>query len=224
MPFLPELHGEADTRAWVASCVLPHCAVWVAEREGRVVGYAALADQLLEHLYVEPDSQGQGVGSALLARAQLESPYRLELWTFQRNVQARRFYEQRGFRAVELTNGAENEEREPDVRYVWEPAGTSPGLGRDNADVDVEREKQIAAQSAAELVEDGMVVGLGTGSTVACLLPALAARRLDIRCVATSPRTERAARELGIPLGISTILRDSTWRSTEQIRSRRTAG
>ena len=106
MPFLPELHGEADTRASVASCVLPSCAVWVAEREGRVVGYAALADQVLEHLYVEPDSQGQGVGSALLARAQLESPERLELWTFQRNVQARRCYEQRGFRAVELTNGA----------------------------------------------------------------------------------------------------------------------
>ncbi len=79
MPFLPELHGEADTRAWVASWVLPRRAVWVAERDGRVVGYAALADRLLEHLYVEPDSQGRGVGSALLARVMLESPERLEL-------------------------------------------------------------------------------------------------------------------------------------------------
>jgi ribose 5-phosphate isomerase A len=61
-----------------------------------------------------------------------------------------------------------------------------------------EREKQIAAEAAAELVEDGMTVGLGTGSTVGYLLPALAARRLGIRCVATSPRTEQAARELGI--------------------------
>jgi ribose 5-phosphate isomerase A len=64
--------------------------------------------------------------------------------------------------------------------------------------VSVEREKQLAAEAAAALVEGGMTVGLGTGSTVGYLLPALAGRRLDIRCVATSPATERAARELGL--------------------------
>ncbi len=62
----------------------------------------------------------------------------------------------------------------------------------------IEREKQVAAEAAADLVEDGMTVGLGTGSTVAFLLPALAHRALDIRCAATSPRTEHAARELGL--------------------------
>jgi len=62
----------------------------------------------------------------------------------------------------------------------------------------IENEKKLAAEAAAELVEDGMTVGLGTGSTVAFLLPALAARKLDIRCVATSPRTDTAARELGL--------------------------
>jgi ribose 5-phosphate isomerase A len=62
----------------------------------------------------------------------------------------------------------------------------------------VEREKQVAAEAAAELIEDGMIVGLGTGSTVAYLLPALARRSLDIVCAATSPRTEHAARELGL--------------------------
>ena len=61
-----------------------------------------------------------------------------------------------------------------------------------------DREKQVAAEAAAELVEDGMLVGLGTGSTVAFLLPALAARALDLRCVSTSPATEKAARELGL--------------------------
>ena len=61
-----------------------------------------------------------------------------------------------------------------------------------------DREKQLAAEAAAELVEDGMLVGLGTGSTVAFLLPALAARGLELRCVATSPATEQAARELGM--------------------------
>ncbi len=63
---------------------------------------------------------------------------------------------------------------------------------------DAEREKRAAAEAAAELVEDGMAVGLGTGSTVAHLLPALAGRGLAIRCVATSPETEHAARELGL--------------------------
>jgi ribose 5-phosphate isomerase A len=64
----------------------------------------------------------------------------------------------------------------------------------------VDEEKQMAAEAAAELVENGMTVGLGTGSTVAFLLQALARRSLDIRCVATSPETERAGRELGLRL------------------------
>ena len=64
--------------------------------------------------------------------------------------------------------------------------------------MNVDREKQQAAEAAAELVRDGMAVGLGTGSTVAFLLPALARRRLSIRCVATSARTEQAAAELGL--------------------------
>jgi ribose 5-phosphate isomerase A len=65
----------------------------------------------------------------------------------------------------------------------------------------VEREKRAAAEAAAELVTDGMTVGLGTGSTVAHLLPALARRRLrELRCVATSEATADQARELGLPL------------------------
>jgi ribose 5-phosphate isomerase A len=63
-----------------------------------------------------------------------------------------------------------------------------------------EAEKRAAAEAAAALVDDGMLVGLGTGSTVGYLLPALAERRLEIRCVATSPQTEKAARNLGLPL------------------------
>ncbi|HVB00537.1 MAG TPA: ribose 5-phosphate isomerase A [Acidimicrobiales bacterium] len=64
--------------------------------------------------------------------------------------------------------------------------------------MEIEREKQLAAESAAELVRDGMRIGLGTGSTVAYLLSALARRRLRITCIATSPHTELAARELGL--------------------------
>jgi ribose 5-phosphate isomerase A len=61
-----------------------------------------------------------------------------------------------------------------------------------------EEEKQVAAEAAAVLVEDGMRIGLGTGSTVQCLLPVLAARKLAVRCVATSLRTESVATELGL--------------------------
>jgi ribose 5-phosphate isomerase A len=64
-----------------------------------------------------------------------------------------------------------------------------------------EEEKRLVAEAAAELVEDGMTVGLGTGSTVAELLPAIARRGLSgIRCVSTSVATEEQARELGIPV------------------------
>jgi ribose 5-phosphate isomerase A len=69
------------------------------------------------------------------------------------------------------------------------------------AESPAETEKRVAAEAAAALVEDGTKVGLGTGSTVAFLLPALAARDLSIHCVATSPATEQYARELGIDVG-----------------------
>jgi ribose 5-phosphate isomerase A len=68
-------------------------------------------------------------------------------------------------------------------------------------ETEIDREKAAAARASAELVEDGMVVGLGTGSTVAFLLPALGRRHLDISCVATSPATEALARAEGIRVG-----------------------
>ncbi len=69
-------------------------------------------------------------------------------------------------------------------------------------------EKRVAAEAAAELVESGMTVGLGTGSTVAHLLPAIARRGIgEIRCVATSVATEEQARSLGIPVEEFSTLR-----------------
>ncbi len=61
-----------------------------------------------------------------------------------------------------------------------------------------EAEKRAAAEAVATEVEDGMTVGLGTGTTVALFLPALARRGLDVTCVSTSPETERAALALGM--------------------------
>jgi ribose 5-phosphate isomerase A len=77
------------------------------------------------------------------------------------------------------------------------PPGDTVAAGTQQA---IEREKQLAAEAAAEAVTSGMVVGLGSGSTVAYLLPALAARRLELTCVATSPATADAGSRLGLTI------------------------
>jgi GNAT superfamily N-acetyltransferase len=122
MPYLPEVHSDEETRAWVAEFVLPKQSVWVAEIDGQVVGVAAFDKGILEQLYILPTYQGLGIGGGLLAAAKELNPDGLSLWTFQRNTRARAFYEHRGFVAVEFTDGSGNEEREPDVRYEWKPA------------------------------------------------------------------------------------------------------
>src|SRR5439155_447917 len=77
--------------------------------------------------------------------------------------------------------------------------GVAIALDNFGADDATTRYKRAAARAAAEMVREGMRLGLGTGSTVAQLLPALAARELhDLTCVATSPETERAARDVGL--------------------------
>ena len=127
MPWLAVVHTDEETRAWVAGIVLPAQDVRVADVDGRVVGYAARDGAELNDLYVDPAWQGRGVGTALLHAAMAASPDELWLWTFQRNAAARRFYERHGFEAVERTDGAGNEEREPDVRYRWIRAAEAPG-------------------------------------------------------------------------------------------------
>jgi ribosomal protein S18 acetylase RimI-like enzyme len=119
MPYLPELHADDEVRAWVASGMLQNAVVWVAEIDGEVAGYMASRRTDLDHLYVTPECQGRGVGSLLLSKAKELSPKRLQLYTFQRNARARAFYEARGFVAVAFSDGAGNEEKEPDVLYEW---------------------------------------------------------------------------------------------------------
>ena len=96
--------------------------VVVAQADSHLVGFAALGADTLDHLYVHPDLQRQGIGDALLARAKELRPDGFRLWVFQRNTDARRFYERRGLRLLDMTEGAGNEEREPDALYEWRPA------------------------------------------------------------------------------------------------------
>jgi GNAT superfamily N-acetyltransferase len=95
--------------------------LWVAERDGRVVAFAAVGDAELEHLYVEPASQSTGIGTALLEHAKSRRPAGFTFWVFQKNEGARRFYERHGCTLLELTDGAANMEREPDALYEWRP-------------------------------------------------------------------------------------------------------
>ncbi len=121
LTFLPKLHSEQATRGWIRDVVLPEYEIWVADDDGRVAAFAAVSDGRLEHMYVRPDAQSRAIGTELLAKAKELRPDGFDLWTFQRNEGARRFYERHGFRAVELTDGEGNEEREPDVCYEWRP-------------------------------------------------------------------------------------------------------
>jgi GNAT superfamily N-acetyltransferase len=95
--------------------------VWVAEDDELVIGFAAPSPDMLMWMYVHPDAENRGAGSALLDRAKLERPGGFRLWTFQRNTGARRFYERHGLLPVELTDGSGNEEKEPDALYEWAP-------------------------------------------------------------------------------------------------------
>jgi len=127
MTYLPVLHTPAETRAWVASVLFGTCALEVAEGPKGVMGYAALRGAHLEHLYVDPSSQGLGVGSRLLEWAMAASPDGLDLWVFERNVRATAFYEARCFTVVRRTDGSGNEERQPDLLMAWSPAQADSG-------------------------------------------------------------------------------------------------
>jgi ribosomal protein S18 acetylase RimI-like enzyme len=81
-------------------------------------GIIAFREGWIGQLYVLPTAQRRGVGKDLLQVAQ-NAFDRLQLWTFQRNAPARRFYEARGFALIQQTDGARNEEKEPDALYLW---------------------------------------------------------------------------------------------------------
>ncbi|WBU54613.1 GNAT family N-acetyltransferase [Paracoccus sp. SCSIO 75233] len=118
MPWLPVLHSAAEDLRFFQTRVLAEQAVWVAADEDRIIGFAAVSGEWLNHLYVDPGDWRRGVGSRLLARAK-DGVARLQLWVFQDNQMARHFYAAHGFAEVELTDGAGNEEKTPDVRMLW---------------------------------------------------------------------------------------------------------
>ena len=118
-PAIPAMvHSDAETHEWMAGQV-EALDVWAAVEAGRIVGLLVLAGDWLEQLYLEPDATGRGIGTVLVDHAKQVRPEGLQLWTFESNLGARRFYERHGFVEAERTDGAGNEEGAPDIRYVW---------------------------------------------------------------------------------------------------------
>ena len=118
LPWLAGLHTPEENRQFFRTRLFRACEIWGAADGPELVGIIAFREGWIDQLYVLPTTQRRGIGTDLLDVAKSKFA-RLQLWTFQRNAQARRFYESRGFVLVEETDGAGNEEREPDARYLW---------------------------------------------------------------------------------------------------------
>lgn len=115
----PPVHDDDEVRAWFQDVVLPKGDTWVVEVGEVVVGLLVLDEAWVDQLYIGPSWTGRGLGSRLLDFAKTLRPEGLDLWTFQANAAARRFYERHGFIAADETDG-DNEEGAPDVRYHWD--------------------------------------------------------------------------------------------------------
>jgi len=126
IPYAPLVHTAADVEIWMKSLLAIDGCVTVARLNAVVVGVLVVSreDNLnwIDQLYLRPGHTGRGIGRELLAHALrlLGRAYPVRLYTFQANTGARRFYERAGFRTIALTDGAENEERCPDVLYELE--------------------------------------------------------------------------------------------------------
>ena len=118
MTYLPQSHTEADTRAFIAG-VVGTLEALAAVEDSRIVGFAVLREDWLDHLYILPSHFGTGIGTRLLQHLKQARPEGFRFWVFQANKAARRFYKRHGCKAVELTDGSRNEEKLPDVQYVW---------------------------------------------------------------------------------------------------------
>jgi GNAT superfamily N-acetyltransferase len=120
LTFLPNVRTDEERRWFIENVILRDCEVTLAEDGHGVIAFLARQDEEVRLLYVRPDRLSSGAGTQLIEAAQASGVAALELWCFQANTRARRFYEARGFCAVRFTDGTHNEEKTPDVRYRWE--------------------------------------------------------------------------------------------------------
>ena len=122
LPTLKGLHTPEEDRAFFRAGLFATCEMWGAFAGGAMTGFIAFRGGWVDQLYVLAGAQGRGIGTSLLKIAQ-DAFDDLQLWTFQRNANARRFYEARGFGLIRETDGSDNEEKEPDALYLWRRDG-----------------------------------------------------------------------------------------------------
>ena len=115
--WIPNLHSGAETISFCGT-MIDFGWMTVAGTDDRVDAFLARDGAEVTALYVIETARGQGLGTALLERAK-EAQNRLELWCFQANTPARLFYERHGFVEERRTDGAGNDEKLPDIRFVW---------------------------------------------------------------------------------------------------------
>lgn len=118
LPTVARAHPDAALPAYLREVVLGTMEAYVWD-DGELAGWMALDGGWIAQLYLAPERRGERIGAAFVALAQEQRPDGLQLWTFAVNGPARRFYRRQGFTEAEHTDGARNEEREPDVRCVW---------------------------------------------------------------------------------------------------------
>ena len=125
-PYLPLEQGRtlAEDEDFFRQVILPNTAVWVSLVGAEVAGFLAISGSYVDRLYIHPDRQRQGIGSALIVKAKELSPVGVQLHTHVKNTQARAFYEQHGFAAVKF-GVSPPPESEPDVEYHWTPLAGS---------------------------------------------------------------------------------------------------
>lgn len=126
VPAIPApVHTDSEIRDWFAGLVGSK-EIWVAETgdsgPAEILGFAVLDGAWLDSLYVGPQHQARGIGTALLDLVKAQRPGGFALWVFASNTGARGFYHRHGLVELEHTDGSANEERSPDVRMAW------PGL------------------------------------------------------------------------------------------------
>ncbi|MEI7985975.1 MAG: GNAT family N-acetyltransferase [Armatimonadota bacterium] len=115
------IHDVGSIEWYITNRLIKRGSSYVYTKNGEIVGWVDVHEGCLDQLYCRRGHTGNGIGVQLLNFAKEKSPTGLQLWTFQVNQGARRFYTREGFVEVELTDGQANEEKQPDVRMEWRP-------------------------------------------------------------------------------------------------------
>jgi ribosomal protein S18 acetylase RimI-like enzyme len=121
--FAPVAHSDEAVFQWIRDILIPTNQVTVVEKDEKIIGMMALSTDgeigWIDQLYLHPNVVGCGIGTQLIEQAKAELGSPIQLYTFQENQVASRFYERHGFKAIYYGDGSGNEEKCPDVLYEW---------------------------------------------------------------------------------------------------------